>query len=158
MPEMSLADQQAALVAALTAEGPVPAGFDPTRLRAAADALAFKRARSVANAWPSLRAMLGGDFRETFAAYAAVAPLPAHGGALADGRRFARFIARQLDLSDDARMQALAIDARYRETEAGLLRRRVPALRAAWLRNRRSVVLAFGEHRYRLQSPLRPGR
>jgi len=158
MPEMSLADQQAALVAALAAEGPVPAGFDPARLRAAAAALAFKRARAVAHAWPSLRAMLGGDVRETFAAYAAVAPLPARGGPLADGRRFARFIARQLDLSDAARMQALSIDARYRETAAGLVRRRVPTLRATWLRNRRSVMIAVGEHRYRLQWPLRLGR
>ena len=152
---MPLADQQAALLAALAGAGPVPDGFDAARVRAAAEALAFKRARAVANAWPSLRAMLGDDFRETFAAYAAAASLPAHGGALADGRRFVRFIARQLRLSDDARLQALAIDAQYRETDAGLVRRRIPALRAAWLRNRGCAVIAVGDRRFRLEWPPR---
>src|SRR5262249_43998696 len=139
---MALADQQAALLAALASAGPVPDGFDALRVRAAADALAFKRARAVASAWPSLRAMLGDDFRATFAAYGAAAALPAHGGAIADGRRFARFIAQQMRLSDDARLQALAIDAQYRESDDGLVRRRIPALRAAWLSRRGCAVIA----------------
>jgi hypothetical protein len=154
---MTLADQQAALLAALAGNGPVPAGFDAARVRAAADALAFKRARAVAKMWPSLHAMLGDDFRERFAAYAGTTPLPVHGGPLADGRYFARFLANRVQLSDEAKLQVLSIDTRYRVTASGLISRRLPSLHAAWLRNSGYAVVTFGARRWRLRLP-RSGR
>ena len=57
-----LAAQQAALLRALADRAAPPDGFDPARLRATADALARKRARGVARAWPSL-AGAGRPFR-----------------------------------------------------------------------------------------------
>ena len=51
---MSLAEDQQALVRALVAGGPVPAGFDAGRVDAAARALLRKRADDVARAWPVL--------------------------------------------------------------------------------------------------------
>lgn len=152
-PAPTLAEQQAALVAALAGIGDVPAGFDATRVKAAASALAFKRARAVAHAWPSLRAMLGDDFRACFAAYAATAPIPQQGGPLADGRRFARYLATRMPLTDEARLQALSIDLRYRHTSAGLQPRRWPHIRVAWLGNARCVVVAGGDRRFSLRLP-----
>ena len=55
----ALAARQAALVAALVAGGPVPAGFDPDRLAAARRALVRKRAGAAAAQWPLLAASLG---------------------------------------------------------------------------------------------------
>ena len=149
---MTLADQQAALLAALAGNGPVPAGFDAARVRAAADALAFKRARAVAKTWPSLRAMLGDAFRERFAAYAATTPLPLHGGPLADGRGFAHFLANRVQLSDEAKLQVLSIDTRYRVTGSGLISRRWPSVHAAWLRNSDCAVVTFGTRCWRVSN------
>ena len=78
-----LAGQQAELVRALVGGGPVPGGFDPERVRATSAALAGKRAREVARAWPVLAADLGEDFAGRFVADAARRPAPARGGALA---------------------------------------------------------------------------
>ena len=89
-----LAAEQAALVRALVDGGPVPAGFDPDRVQATAAALARKRAREVARAWPALAAELGDDFTARFLADAARRPPPARGGALADGLAFAGALAR----------------------------------------------------------------
>ena len=150
---MTLADQQAALVAALAGTAPAPAGFDADRIRAATDTLAFKRARAVARAWPSVHTMLGADFRERFAAYAATTPLPAQGGPLADGRRFVRFLAKQMPLSDGTRLQALSIDVHYRQTVEGLERRYWPNVGAAWLPDSHNAVVALGSHRFRLVLP-----
>ena len=107
-----LAADQAALVRALVAGGPVPEGFDPDRVRATADALARKRAREVARAWPALAAALGGDFTARFLAFAAGRPPPAAGGALADGLAFARALARRGRLPGDARVEAMLAAAR----------------------------------------------
>jgi hypothetical protein len=107
-----LAAEQAALVRALVAGEPVPEGFDPDRVRATAAALARKRAREVARAWPVLAADLGGAFTDRFVAFAAGRPPPATGGALADGLAFARALARQGRLSDDARVEAMLAAAR----------------------------------------------
>ena len=103
---------QAALVRALVAGGPVPEGFDPDRVRATAAALARKRAREVARAWPVLAADLGEAFTDRFVGFASGRPLPATGGALADGLGFARAMARQGRLSGDARVEALLAAAR----------------------------------------------
>ncbi|MET0832681.1 MAG: hypothetical protein ABWZ62_01795, partial [Actinomycetota bacterium] len=71
-----LAGQQADLVRALVGGGPVPGGFDPERVRATSAALARKRAREVARAWPVLAAELGEAFTGRFLAYAAGRPPP----------------------------------------------------------------------------------
>jgi hypothetical protein len=150
-----LAEQQAALMAALAGKAPVPAGFDAARVQAAAAALAFKRARAVAQTWPSTRAALGDRFRELFADYAIRTPLAQDGGPLADGRRFVQDLSRHTRLTDATLMQALSFDTRYRFTAQGAARRRWPALRCAWLWQSRTLAVAFGERIYRF-SPL-PG-
>jgi len=94
-----LAAEQAELVRALVGGGPVPGGFDPERVRATSAALARKRAREVARAWPVLAADLGEEFTGRFVADAARRPAPARGGALADGLAFARALSRQGRLS-----------------------------------------------------------
>jgi hypothetical protein len=140
-----LAAEQAALVRALVAGGPVPGGFDPDRVRATSTALAGKRAREVARAWPVLAAELGEDFGGRFLAFAAGRPPPARGGALADGLTFARALARQGRLPGNARVEALLAaahlspsPARLAATLAGPPRRlvatvRLPGLGDRWL-------------------------
>lgn len=81
---VGLATQQAALVTALTARGEPPAGFDSVRLLAAAAALARKRARAAAPAWPGMALALGHRFGELFAVYAESVSLPPNGGPLAE--------------------------------------------------------------------------
>jgi hypothetical protein len=137
-----LAAQQTALVSALLAGGEVPGGFDTQRVRATADALARKRERSVARAWPELARDLGERFHDLFAAYAVATPLPAHGGPLADGRLFAGWLARRGELPESSRLQVLAVDLRYTVSADGLARRRRPAFRVAVLDRPRRLVLA----------------
>lgn len=84
-----LAARQAALVAALVAGGPLPAGFDAQRVGAAAAALRRKRAGEVARAWPLLAADLGTGFRPRFATWAEGRP---SAGSFADGFAYARFL------------------------------------------------------------------
>ena len=107
-----LAAGQAALVRALAGGGPVPGGFDRGRVRAASTALARKRAREVARAWPTLAAELGEDFTGEFLAYAAGRPPPARGGALADGLAFADALAGRGRLPGNARVERLLARAR----------------------------------------------
>jgi hypothetical protein len=87
---VTLADEQAALVAALVAGGAPPPGFDATRLDAARDALLRKRAGEVAAAWPVLAASLGPQWTATFTGWARGRP---PGGALRDGWDLARELA-----------------------------------------------------------------
>jgi hypothetical protein len=115
-----LAAEQAALVRALVGGGPVPRGFDPERVRATSTALARKRAREVARAWPVLAAELGDDFTGRFLAFAAGRPPPARGGALADGLAFARALARQGRLPGDARVERLLARAHRSPSPARL--------------------------------------
>lgn len=110
-PEERLADQQAALVRALVAGGPVPGGFDPTRVAATVGALARKRAREVAKAWPALAYQLGEEFTDRFLAYAAASPRRGR-GALADGLAFADTLERTGELSGQARVERLMAQAR----------------------------------------------
>jgi hypothetical protein len=137
-----LASLQAELVSALTGRTGPPEGFDPDRLGAAARSLSRKRARSVARAWPSLADALGEDFEPCFAAYIAEAPLPRRGGPLADGRNFARFLARRGILPDAARLEVLSVDLRYASRPMGLVPRRGPALAVALLGHPRRLILA----------------
>jgi hypothetical protein len=137
-----LAAQQTALVSALLAGGEVPGGFDSQRVRAAAEALARKRERSAARAWPELARDLGERFHELFAIYAAAMPLPARGGPLADGRLFAGWLARREELPASGRLQVLGVDLRYKTTPDGLVPRWGPAFRAVLLDRPRRLVLA----------------
>ncbi|HEV2920691.1 MAG TPA: hypothetical protein VG673_15840 [Actinomycetota bacterium] len=115
-----LAAGQAALVRALVGGGPVPGGFDPGRVRATSTALARKRAREVARAWPVLAAELGEEFTGRFLAFAAGRPPPARGGALADGLAFARTLAGQGRLPGNARVERLLARARLSPSPARL--------------------------------------
>jgi hypothetical protein len=115
-----LAAGQAALVRALVGGGPVPGGFDPGRVRATSTALARKRAREVARAWPALAAELGEDFTGEFLAYAAGRPPPARGGALADGLAFADGLAGRGRLPGNARVERLLARARLSPSPARL--------------------------------------
>jgi hypothetical protein len=137
-----LAAQQAQLMLALTGRGQPPAACDPARLRATAEALATKRARAVARVWPGLAQGLGVRFRECFDEFAAAVPLPHEGGPLADGRAFARVLARRGQLSDAGRLEALAVDLHYRVCRGGLRPRRGPAV--AWARLHESGQLVLG--------------
>src|SRR5262245_14959244 len=96
-----LAAQQPELVRALTGQAPAPADFDQARLGATAQALVTKRAQAVARTWPGLAAGLGERYRERFELFAKHWPLPHEGGPLADGRTFARMLARLGELSDE---------------------------------------------------------
>jgi hypothetical protein len=138
-----LAAVQAALVRALVGGGPLPGGFDPDRVRATAAALARKRAREVARAWPVLAAELGQAFTGEFLADAARRPPPARGGALADGLAFADALARRGRLPGNARVERLLArshlspaPARLAATLAGPPRRLVVVVRAPGLGDR----------------------
>jgi len=158
-----LAAQQASLVSALLAgsltlsasEGitrqQALAAFDAARLRVAALALSKKRERAVARAWPELAHALGVRFQELFASYAPGTPLRRKGGALADGRAFTRWLAARSELPEAGRLQALAVDLHCCESSEGLVPRRGPALKAAFLRCPRRFVIGLrlpwlGEH------------
>jgi hypothetical protein len=93
----ALAERQVALVAALVAGAPDPAGFDPDRLAATRRALVRKRAGDVAGAWPVLAASFGDRWASTFAAHHA--GREPH-GALRDGWDLAR--ALRIRLNADA--------------------------------------------------------
>ncbi|MFY1583443.1 hypothetical protein ACN267_02950 [Micromonospora sp. WMMD734] len=82
-----LAARQAALVAALVAGAPLPAGFATDRVDAARRALLRKRAGEVARHWPLLAAGLGDAWPATFAGWAAGRPTA---GSLRDGWDLAR--------------------------------------------------------------------
>ena len=138
-----LAAEQAALVRALVGGGPVPGGFDPERVRATSTALARKRAREVARAWPVLAAELGQAFTGRFLAYAAGRPPPVRGGALADGLAFADALAGRGRLPGNARVERLLAaahlspsPARLAATLAGPPRRLVIVVRAPGLGDR----------------------
>jgi hypothetical protein len=146
-----LAAQQAEVLRALTGQAPPPADFDEARLGATADALVSKRAQAVARAWPGLAAGLGERFRERFDYFAKHWPLPHEGGPLADGRTFARMLARLGELSDDGRREALAVDIHFKMSERGLVPRRGPAVSWTLLRQPHRLVVAvrlgwLGEH------------
>lgn len=128
-----LADDQAALVSALVADGSAD-GFDPARVEATARALLRKRTRALARLWPALATGLDAELEPRFEAYAAGNPPPADGGALADGLRFARELRRAGELCDEARVELLLVEANLRLRRGRLTRRRVfaGAARTQW--------------------------
>jgi len=134
-----LGERQAALVAALVAGAPLPAGFDPTLVGAAREALLRKRAGEVARIWPALAASFrpgwsapvtratpltatavtggaapavpaGSEWPAPFVAWAAGRP-PA--GALRDGWDFARALSARGALSGAAARELADREARW---------------------------------------------
>jgi hypothetical protein len=105
----TLAERQAALVAALVAGAPDPPGFDPARLAAARRALLRKRAGEAATHWPVLAASLGPRWSTVFAEHHAGRE-PA--GGLRDGWDLAR--ALRLGLSVDAAAELRDREALWR--------------------------------------------
>ncbi len=120
-----LAGRQGALVAALTSGGPLPAGFDPSRVGAARDALLRKRAGEVAKHWPLLAAGLGDRWLATFTAWAATRPTE---GSLRDGWDLARALP---DLPGPAAGELAVREARFHYDGRTTPRlRRWPAIRS----------------------------
>ncbi|CAM5732651.1 Endonuclease OS=Streptomyces albaduncus OX=68172 GN=FHS32_001419 PE=4 SV=1 [Streptomyces griseoloalbus] len=70
-----LALAQTAVLSSLVAGTPVPEGFDRTRMRVQARALAAKRADVVAKVAPELAEILGDGYRPAFLAYARTRPM-----------------------------------------------------------------------------------
>jgi hypothetical protein len=114
------------IVRALVAGGDVPAGWDASRVEAAAHALAHKRARAAAGVWPGVHEAMGEDYFPQFIRYARANPLPPS-GALADGRRFVRWGQQHGRAWPDAVLLAAArVDLHWRTCVDGLTRRRFP--------------------------------
>ena len=144
VPERSdLAARQAALVDALVAGGPVPAGFDADRLAVARRALVRKRAGAVAAQWPLLVASLGPGWPAVFAGSVEGRPPTT---ALDDGWRLARTLHDRGELGTAAAVELAEREVTLRRTAAGRhARRRLPAVRRA---GRRIVVQLAGRVRH----------
>jgi len=110
-PPAGLAARQAALVAALVAGGPDPAGVDPVRLDATRRALLRKRAGEAARHWPLLAASLGPDWTRVFAEHRdGREPV----GALRDGWDLARLLRARGELGVGATAELAEWDAELR--------------------------------------------
>lgn len=138
-PREELAAAQAALVAALVAGGPPPAGFDAARLDAAARALLRKRAGEVARAWPRLAAAYGPGWTAAFAEWAGGRPTR---GSRLDGRDFARSVRGSLEPAAVLELMRCEAEWRY-DADAEPRRRRFFAGRAPG----GVLVRAFGRTR-----------
>ncbi len=123
---IQIAQQQTALVRALSGLGPPPQEFDADDLSIAATALAQKRLREVARAWPNLAASLGDLFATQFRLFAATTPIPHEGGPLADGFAFAQHLHSSGQLPDAGHDELIATALRFRPTSHGLTARRGP--------------------------------
>jgi len=93
-------------------------------------ALARKRARAAARAWPALARGLGADFARRFAAYARATPPPDAGG-LGDGLAFSQALARGQHLPDGALIERMLANTRVKLRRNRLAARRGPRLTAA---------------------------
>jgi len=139
----NLAAAQLELMRALTSGERPPAGFDASRIQATADLLRLKRARSVAHQWPRLARSLGPAFLDRFALYAQGHPAEQEGGALAEGRAFARAIARAGALADEAALELLAFDLRYRISRERAIARRGISFSVRLLKQSLRLVIAI---------------
>ena len=137
-----LADQQAELVRALVAKGPIPAGFDAKRIQACARSLVNKRRQALARAWPKLVKLLGERYVAHFTAYAGAHPLPGTGSPLADGRAFLDWLDQQGELTDALQVEAMAFDMHYIETPIGVRSRHGFAFKTTKLRQDRARIIA----------------
>jgi hypothetical protein len=105
---MTLADDQASLVAALVAGGPLPDGFATERVRVAREALLRKRSGEVAAAWPVLAANLGPQWTVEFREWARDRT---PNGSYRDGLEFARYLDEAGRLPEAARDELRATSA-----------------------------------------------
>jgi hypothetical protein len=142
-----LAAAQLELVRALTGRAHAPAAFDCVRIQATARTLMLKRARAVSHVWPQLARSLGATFDEQFALYAQSHPIArevgAHeDGALADGRSFARALSRAGALADEALLETLRFDLRYRIRSETVTARRGFSIGAVVLKQSLRFVVA----------------
>lgn len=112
----SLADRQAALVAALVAGAPIPDGFDARLVGTARRALLRKRSAEVARHWPLLAASFGARWPSVFADWAGARPTQ---GAFQDGLA----LARSLTLTGPAAEELAEREKALRPRLARLLRR-----------------------------------
>lgn len=123
----TLAERQAALVAALTSGAPVPPGFDARLVETARVALLRKRAGEVARQWPELAGALGPRWLPEWSAWAAARPT---NGSLRDGWDLARDLARRGALPRAAGAELAAREATMSYDGGSAPRpRRLPALR-----------------------------
>lgn len=136
MSKSTLAQQQAALVAALVAGAPLPNGFDTTRVTVAQRALRLKRAGEVARTWPSLAASLGEDWITCFCRWADGKPPQ---GSLRDGWDLARELAAR-----DRLLPRAARELAFRDTVMRYDGRRDPRRRVLPTVRRVPGGLAFG--------------
>ena len=125
----TLAERQAALVAALTGGARVPVGFDPGLVEVARVALLRKRAGEVARQWPDLARALGSAWWPTWSAWAAARPTQ---GSLRDGWDLARSLRERGELPPAAGAELASREATLRyDGKSAPRRRRLPALRRA---------------------------
>lgn len=125
----SLAERQAALVAALTSGAAVPPGFDARLVGTARTALLRKRAGEVARQWPELATALRTDWYPRWSAWAATRPTR---GSLRDGWDLARGLAARGELPAAAGAELAAREAALAyDGDGPPRRRRLPALRTA---------------------------
>jgi hypothetical protein len=124
----TLANRQAALVAALVAGAPVPQGFDERLVGVAEQALRRKRAGQVAAVWPHLAASLGDSWTDRFSRWARGRPTQ---DAPRDGWDMARELALlgELPPLGRAELAAREVTARY-DGRTAPRRRHWPAVRA----------------------------
>jgi hypothetical protein len=123
----SLAERQAALVAALVTDAPVPPGFDADRLAATRRALLRKRASLAAREWPLLAASWGAAWPRVFAEHrAGHEPV----GALRDGWDVARALRERGTLAAGPAAELAAREARMHYDGRSAPRRRSIAERA----------------------------
>ncbi|MFC5754009.1 hypothetical protein [Actinomadura rugatobispora] len=122
--DTGLAAAQEALVRAIAAGGPLPPGFDPAGVAAAARSILYKRAGDVARTWPALAASYGTSWKETYAGWAA--GRPTH-GSIRDAWDFARQHAAEL--SAEAVRELALTEARWSYDGNGEPRRRRAAVR-----------------------------
>ena len=138
-----LARRQAEFVTAMLAvDGRAPESFDPANWQVAATALATKRRRSAARAWPALVESLGDEFEQLWTGFAAAHDLPSSGGPLADGFLFAKWLMSHRPLSDKARRELLSVELQHQPCAEGLKPRRRPTVRVVRLSASRRWVLA----------------
>jgi hypothetical protein len=124
----TLAERQAALVAALVTGAPDPAGFDPARLSAARRALLRKRAGEAAKHWPVLAASLGSRWSTVFAVHQ-LGREPV--GGLRDGWHLARALRPDLSAGAAAELREREALWRYDGVRPPRPRRLAHLLRAA---------------------------
>lgn len=107
--EARLAEEQAALVAALADGQASLPGFDATRLRAMSVLLRAKRRRAVARRCPGVAHALGESFAASFDEYAIGMPLRPGQGPMGDAGHFLQWLRDRGQLPRELRLFALKL-------------------------------------------------